>query len=260
MPLSPRYPSLTPTSLALVAALARGQRRSLLEDSRHFVERLSPGLRIEGPKPSLPPRGAVLVANHYRSPAFRAWWIGLALTAALGEEIHWVMTAAWTFRDPIRARTITPLTRALFGKLARTYGLTLMPPMPPSTHEVAARARAVREVLHYVTQVRRPLIGLVPEGGDSPAGDLSLPPPGIGRFLSLLASHGLVIFPAGVFEDGGTLCVRFGMPFTPHQAGEGRPEARDRTTAHAMMRSIADCLPERLRGPYRTGEATDERR
>jgi hypothetical protein len=260
MPASPRFPSLTPTTLALVAALATSRRRSFLEDSQHFVERLSPSLRVEGQKPSVPERGAVLVANHYRSPAFRAWWIGLALTAALGEEIHWVMTAAWTFRDPLRARTITPLTRALFGRLARTYGFTLMPPMPPSTHEVAARARAVREVLHCVTEESRPLIGLIPEGGDSQAGELALPPPGVGRFLSLLAVRGLVIFPAGVFEDGGALCVRFGKPLTLPHGGEKRPETRDHTTADAVMRSIADCLPERLRGPYRTGETIDARR
>jgi hypothetical protein len=259
MSASPRYPGLTPTAFALAVALAMGWRRSLLEDSQRFVEGLSPALRIAGPKPLVPDRGGVLVANHYRSPTFRAWWIGLALTAAVGEEIHWVMAAAWTYRDPLRARIVTPLTRSLFGRLAHTYSFTLMPPMPPAPHEVEARARAVREVLRHVATARRPMIGLVPEGGDSAAGDLSLPPAGVGRFLSLLAADGLAIFPAGVFEEGGALCVRFGQRLSlPHGRG-GRPEARDRAAAGATMKSIADCLPERLRGPYRTGETVDAR-
>lgn len=220
---------------------------------------MNPALRIEGEKPSIPDRGAVIVANHYFSPTFRAWWIALALTAALEEEVHWVMAGAWTYPDALRAHLITPLTRTLFKRLAWIYGFTWMPPMPPAAHEAAARARAVREVLRHVAGESRPVIGLVPEGGDTAAGDLALPPPGVGRFLLLLAAQGLPLFPAGVFESHGGLCLRFGPPLTLPFDEACPPEVKDRRAADAVMRSIADCLPEELRGAYRKGDATDAR-
>jgi hypothetical protein len=260
MPALPRYPRLTPTTLRLAASLVTGRPRSFRRDAREFVGRLRPVLRIEGASASIPDRGGVIVANHYFSPTFRAWWIALALTAAVDEEIHWVMAAAWTYPDPLRSRLITPLTRTLFERLAKTYGFTSMPPMPPAAREAAARARAVREVLRHVARESRPIIGLVPEGGDTATGDLAVPPPGVGRFLALLASRGLPLLPAGVFESDGGLCLRFGLPFTLPVSGDLSPEIRDRQAADAVMRAIADCLPESLRGIYRKGEAIDARR
>jgi len=259
MPASPRYPSLTPTTAQLALTLVAGRRRSFRKDAQEFVGRLSPPLRAEGHKPPLPLGGRVILANHYRSPGFRAWWIALALTAVLDEDIHWVMTAAWTYPDPLRSRLLTPLTRQFFRRLARTYGFSLMPPMPPAPHEAAARASAVREVLRYVAGHPQPVIGLVPEGGDSPGGDLGPPPPGVGRFISLLASRGLELLPAGVFEADGALCVHIGAPIAGSVVAEGAPEARDRQSAGRVMRAIASCLPERLRGSYSRGGAVHAR-
>src|SRR3989304_9534879 len=108
---SPRYPSLTPTTAQLALTLIAGRRRSFRKDAQEFVGRLSPPLRAEGHKPPLPLGGRVVLANHYRSPGFRAWWIALALTAVLDEDIHWVMTAAWTYPDPLRFRLLTPPPR-----------------------------------------------------------------------------------------------------------------------------------------------------
>jgi len=250
MPASPRYPSLTPTALGLSLSLLGGRRRSFRRDAQDYVRRLRPPLHVEGSPPPLPPAGRVILANHYWSPKFRAWWIPMALTAALDEDIHWVMTAAWTFPDPLRARLLTPLTRRLFGRVARTYGFTLMPPMPPSPHEAGARAAAVREVVRHAASRPVAEIGLVPEGGDSATGSLSDPPPGVGRFISLLASRGLELLPAGVFEAEGALWARFGAPIRGPLDSGGSAEARDRAAAHQIMRAIAACLPDPLRGPY----------
>jgi hypothetical protein len=192
----------------------------------------------------------VILANHYWSPGFRAWWIPMALTAALDADIHWVMTAAWTFPDPLRARLLTPLTRRLFRRVARTYGFTLMPPMPPSPREAGARAAAVRQVVRHAASRPGPEIGLVPEGGDSPDGGLAPPPPGVGRFISLLASRGLELLPAAVFEADGALCVRFGAPIRGPLDSGGSAEARDRAAADRIMGAIAACLPVSLRGAY----------
>jgi hypothetical protein len=250
MPASPRYPSLTPTALGISLSLLGGRRRSFRRDAQDYVRRLRPPLRVEGSPPPLSPAGRLILANHYWSPGFRAWWIPMALTAALDEDIHWVMTAAWTFPDPLRAGLLTPLTRRLFGRVARTYGFTVMPPMPPSPQEAAERAAAVREVVRYAASRPGPRIGLVPEGGDSPNGRLAPPPPGVGRFISLLAARGLDLLPAGVFEAEGALWVRFGTPILGPLDSRESPEARDRAAADRIMQAIAACLPDPLRGPY----------
>jgi hypothetical protein len=50
------------------------------------------------------------------------------------------------------------------------------------------------------------------------------------------------------------------LPFTLPLSGDLSPEIRDRQAADGVMRAIADCLPESLRGIYRKGEAIDARR
>ncbi len=196
------------------------------------------------------PGGCVIAANHYHSLTFRSWWIALVLTASFGEEIHWVMSDAWTYPDPVRSRLITPLTRRVFRRLATNYGFTSMPPMPPRPHEVEARARAVLEVLTYVRRTPRPVLGLVPEGSDSADGSLMRPPEGVGRFLLLLVRAGLVIQPAGIYEELNRLRLRWGVPIRSLPVGGGDAADRDRLAADAVMRAIAACLPSSLRGAY----------
>ncbi len=253
MPASPRYPNRTPTTLQIAFSVIARRPRSFRQDSHAFLDRLRPPLRLIGKIPPRPAAGRLVLANHFRSPSFRAWWIPFALTAALDEDIHWVMANAWTYPDPLRSHLVTPLTRALFRRVGRTYSFTLMPPMPPAPHEAAARARAVRQVLHYAATRPRPQIGLVPEGGDSPQGDLAVLPPGAGRFISHLAGRGLELLPAGVFEEDGFLCLRFGEPIDGPFETRTDPETRDRLAANRVMMAIAACLPERLRGPYSRG-------
>ncbi|MEW6567925.1 MAG: hypothetical protein AB1449_07130 [Chloroflexota bacterium] len=251
MPVSPpRYSILIPTALAIGLSLLAGKRRSFLHDSQAFVRRLRPPPEQHGTPWRGSRTGYVVVANHYHSPTFRSWWIALTLTAILGEEVHWVMSDAWTYPDRLRSRLVSPATRRVFRRLAHMYGFTSMPPMPPRPWEVKARARSVLEVLAYIRQSPRPVLGLVPEGSDTADGAVMRPPLGVGRFLSLLVRAGLPLLPAGVYEADDRLHIRWGTPIHALPAVSGTAAERDRRTADSVMQAIAACLPSSLRGPY----------
>ena len=90
-----------------LAALRR-QQRSFRRDAQSCINRLRPPLQVMGFE-NIPPSGPCLVTgNHYSRPGFRAWWIALGISSCLPFELHWLVTAAWTYPDPIRSRTITP--------------------------------------------------------------------------------------------------------------------------------------------------------
>ena len=125
-----------------------------------------------------------------------------------------------------------------------------MPPMPPRPHEVQARARAVRLVLQHARRTPRLVLALAPEGGDHPGGTLTLPPPGAGRFLLLLARGGFPILPIGCWEQDGALCLRFGPSFRLQVPPALDAGERDRLAAETVMQAIANQLPPSLRGDF----------
>jgi hypothetical protein len=192
----------------------------------------------------------LIVVNHYYRPGFRAWWLTFGLSAVVPADIHWITTAALTFRDWPRRWVADPFVRWLLKRVARIYGFTTMPAMPPRPGEAAARAQAVREVLAYVRGAARPVVGLAPEGGDMPGGVLHAPPAGVGRFIRLLATAGLPIAPVGAHESEDGFSLHFGPVFTLTAGCVGTAEQRDRAAADEVMRSIAALLPARLRGEY----------
>jgi len=222
------------------------RRRSFRRDARMLVDRLSPPLRVEGTLPDVEHGSWVVVVNHFTRPGFRAWWIPMAISATLPREVCWVTTSRLTYRDPLRAATVTPASRWFLRHVARLYGFVAMPPMPPRDFEVAARAEAVRRALRKASEPGA-LLGLAPEGSDMPGGVLTPPPSGSGRFLLHLARHGLRFQPVGAFEDDGRLCLRYGPPFDlPHSL----TEPIDDSATRLVMSAIAACLPQRLRGAY----------
>jgi hypothetical protein len=106
-------------------------------------------LKVQG-RTHLPAQGPfLLVTNHYTRPGFGVWWTGLALSATLPMELHWIITAGWT------GTPLEPLSRWLLRRVAQVYGLTAMPPMPPNPEEEAERAAAVRRVVAYARKVKR---------------------------------------------------------------------------------------------------------
>jgi 1-acyl-sn-glycerol-3-phosphate acyltransferase len=256
MPVSPhpRYSLPKTFVLALGLALAGtafGQpRRSFRQDAQMCIARLEPPLRIVGTE-NIPTRGpCLLTMNHYARPGFHAWWIALAVSAAVPVDIHWVMTAAWTYHDPLRSRVLTPISRILFRRLASIYDFTPMPPMPPNPRDTLARTVAVRKVLAYAKQAPNRVIALAPEGADAPGGALELPPSGVGRFLSLLVHMGFNLVPVGAYEERGEFCLRFGPAFQPSQPTGASNRERDLKVRWEVMQHIAHELPDHLCGAF----------
>ena len=220
--------------------------RSFAGDARLAVAGLRPPLQVLG-RENIPAQGPCLVTcNHYSRPGFAAWWVALAITAAVADqrahdadaEIHWVMTAAWTFPEsPWRHRLLTPLSRWAFKRVAKVYGFVSMPPMPPDPREVEARALAVRRTVHLARRLapQGGMLALAPEGMDT-AGGLGQPPAGAGRFVALLVGTGMPVLPVGVAESAGRLCAAFGPPFVP-QTPSLRAE-RDRSVMQQVMDAI----------------------
>lgn len=221
--------------------------RSLAHDARRAVAGLRPELEVLGSE-CIPARGPCLVTcNHYSRPGFGAWWLALAIEAAVAAhrapgadpEIRWVMTGAWTFPESRwKRRILTPVTRWAFCRAAHVYGFVTMPPMPPDPSEVEARAMAVRRTLRLARQAAQEggMVGLAPEGQDV-SGRLGQPPRGAGAFIALLVSAGLPVLPVGVTERGGRLSVSFGPLFVPEIPAD-RTE-RDLAVAQQVMTAIA---------------------
>jgi 1-acyl-sn-glycerol-3-phosphate acyltransferase len=225
--------------------------RSVARDATVALTGLHPALAVRGEE-NIPTRGPCLVTcNHYSRAGFAAWWLALAISAAVAAqrapdadpEIHWVMTAAWTFPGSHwRQRMLTPLTRWAFRRVAQVYGFIPMPPMPPDPREAEARAQAVLRTVRLARQMAQTggMIGLAPEGMDTP-GRLGELPAGAGRFVALLVAAGLPVLPVGVTEAGGRLRVSFGPVFVPRAPSERA--ARDRAVTEQVMGAIGRQLP-----------------
>ena len=238
----PRYPF--PWRIALLLfrdALFRPAQRDFHVDARDCTNLLSPPPKILNPK-NIPCCGpALLLTNHYSRPGFQAWWIALAISASVPLAVHWMMTDAWTFLGPL-----TALSRRILTRIARVYGFTTTPPMPPHPKDVAERARAVRRML-AVARTPGALIALAPEGRDQPDGKLGSLPPGAGRFIERIAQHCNPIVPIGVYEDNEALCLCFGPPLTlPKTPAHRSAEHRDQVVGEQVLAAIAEQLPPHL--------------
>lgn len=251
----PTYPLPWPVAFSTLRGIISRQRRSFHRDAQPCIAKLNPPLQVEG-RQNIPSGGpCLLTMNHYARRGFQAWWLALAVSAVVPAEIHWVTTAAWTYKDPLRARLVTPVTRWVLQRIAEIYAFTPMPPMPPDPAESAARAAAVRRVLAHARSATRPLVGLAPEGMDARvagSAPLQAPPAGAGRFILLLADLGLEIAPVGAYETRGRLCLRFGPPYRLELPGHVSLSARqrDRLASRTVMQHIAAQLPASLRGEF----------
>ena len=236
----PRYRYPARITFSILRDFLLGRKRSFPADAARLKEGIS-RLEISGE----PPRSEgphLFLINHYSRPGFQAWWIAITLTAESGRALHWPMTSAWTFPDPLRARLITPLTEWALARFARMYSFTLMPPMPPRAQDVEARADSVRRMLRLARR-EKPSIGMAPEGMDSPDGRLMQPPSGAGRFIGHLENAGYALIPAGFFESGDVCRLRFGAPFKLPRDLPADPEARDREAGKIIMEKIAALTP-----------------
>ncbi len=250
-PQTPRYRIPRGVAARFLLSFMTRSSRSFARDSQAAVRGLHPPVQVWGAD-FIPDQGPCLVAcNHFSRPGFDAWWLALAISAAVAArraaqadpEIHWVMTAAWTFPESrLKQRLVTPLTRLAFARVAQVYDFILMPPMPPAPEEMAARAAAVLRTLRLARRLAPAggMIGLAPEGQDFSA-RVGQPPQGTGEFISLLVRAGLPVLPVGVGEPGGRLTVAFGEVFTPEIPAA--PRRRDKAVADQIMRAIQRVVP-----------------
>jgi hypothetical protein len=242
------YPPRLVASLLLDWLLAR--RRSFQTDACVCIGRLKPSLQVVGEE-NIPKSGpCVLTVNHYYRPGFRAEWIALSISAVVAVDIHWIVTGELTFPGKWYRSLGKPISRFVLERLGRIYGFTNMPPMPPRSKDVEARASAVRAVLSHLEVVEKPVLGFAPEGGDQPGGQLSWPPPGVGRFALLLAGRGLQFVPVGAYEVEGVFCLCFGQAYQLSFSNSLTPDEKDRQAARILMEHIASRLPAHLRGEF----------
>jgi 1-acyl-sn-glycerol-3-phosphate acyltransferase len=224
--------------------------RDFQSDARACVARLEPPLKVIGAE-NVPEGGPCIVTINHAHQTLPAWWLGLGLAATIPAEMDWIMTDEWTapgkWYEPLKSVA----SRWLLRRVARVYGFTSMPPMPPRERDVEARARAVRAVLDKAKHGRDFILGLAPEGRDSADGALAEPPAGVGRFLLLLAGRGSRFVPVGAYEADGAFCLHFGPGYGLSVPSHLSPDEKDRVAATIVMSKIAECLPERLRGAYR---------
>jgi hypothetical protein len=245
----PRYRLPTRPLSTMLGSFLTLEKRNFRSDAIALIQGIEPNLMVHGRAPELPMKGLVVLVNHYNRPGFQAWWIALAVSSALDFDLHWVVTSGWVYDDFMRSLLITPISRWLLRKITFCYGFTSMPAMPPRPEETGQRAAAALSLVRYAKNHSMPLIGLAPEGYDSETGQLQRPPDGVGRLLFLLAACGLKWLPAGVYEEHGSLNLRFGPVIDPNLPDRRQPN-HDRVMSDQAMTAIAHCLPDRLRGPY----------
>jgi len=240
--------------LSIVASLGFdalvGRSRSFRDDALACIGQLKPSLRVSG-RENIPKDGScVVTVNHYHRPGFSAEWLALGISALVPREMHWILTAEWTapgkWYEPIKGM----YSRWLLKRLARVYGYTTMPPMPPRPGDVEARAHSVRMVLEYVKKHPDCILGVAPEGADQIEGALSAPAPGVGRFALLLAGLGCEFVPVGAYEADGEFCLHFGPAYWLSVTSGLSTNEKDRQVSEMMMKHIAVLLPEALRGEF----------
>jgi hypothetical protein len=189
--------------------------------------------------------GTLITTNHFSANDFRAWWITITISAVYPLNVHWVVTSGWENSGWLKG-----FTHWLFPFGSKILGFTPMPAMPPSPTEAEQRARAVRQVLSYVSQTAHPIVGLAPEGADTPGGVLGKLPPGVGRFIYLLSEYCPQILPVGVWKDTRQIKLKFGNPYQLSLPVGLTAKERDSWVGATVMHRIAALLPSHLRGDY----------
>jgi hypothetical protein len=246
----PHYSFPPRTVTGLLRDLILSRRRSFRADALSCLGRLAPSLRVFGEE-NIPQSGPCAVTfNHYYRPGFNAVWMPVSIAALIPVEMHFIMTGELTYPGKWYAPLGMLLSKIVLRRAARVYGFTAMPPMPPRPKDVEARAQSIRKALEAARREKNIILGLAPEGGDQPAGQVTMPASGAGRFAFLLSAAGLQFVPVGVFEADGALCLRFGAAYELTVPRGLSADEKDELGARQVMMNIARLLPEFLRGDF----------
>ncbi len=244
--------------MRVAASMLLGRSRSVVADATLLLAPPCPPPRATGLE-NIPTHGpCLMVVNHYARPGLDAWWPAFLATWGLGQArpgtpVHWLMVSEWAWPTWQYRYVITPVTRLLFGRLARLYDLILTPPVLNHHYSPAQGAAAVRrfQTLARGAASEGHLLAMAPEGREGPLGTLTYLPRGTGRFLLLLAKTGMPFLPAAISEDPpGQLVVRFGPTFHLSDAPQADKTTIDDWAAHQVMDRLAALLPEALWGEY----------
>jgi Acyltransferase len=219
----------------LALDMTTGRARSMSVDAAAMWQRAnSPPLVLD--VDAIPATGPVaLVLNHYQRRGLWIAWPAGAVTLAIAarrhcESVHWLVTGELRLAQWRNGGPVLPGSSAILGRVAAAYDLVDLP--LTNRH---SRMGAVRRLVGHLG--RGGVIGVFPEGlrGNSTA--LVEPEAGFDKLLSHLRRRDFPVAPVGVFEDGERLCVRFGAARAPE-------------SADAVMRSIAELLPDHMQGRY----------
>ena len=209
----PRYPSIISTGLAVIAARILGHKRSLHTDALRLTGRITPPVIAKGVENIPTSGGYLIVINHYVRPGYNTAWNALALAAIIPEEITYIMSEEWAFTGNPFGFLMRPLMRSFLASISWVYGFLSMPSMVKGLSTPLSRAAAVRRVIKFVRAHPNAIIGLSPEGQDSPRNGVGLAPAGGGKFMLQLNRMGFPLLPVTVAEYSGQLTVRFGQVF-----------------------------------------------
>jgi 1-acyl-sn-glycerol-3-phosphate acyltransferase len=209
----PHYPSIIAAGLSVLTARLSGRKKSLRTDALKLTGRISPPVKVEGIE-NIPATGGFLIAiNHYSRAGYNTAWNALSIAAAIPQEITYIMSEAWAFEGNLFGFILRPFMRFMLASINRVYGFLSMPSMVEGFSTPLSRAAAVRRVIEFVRTHPNAVIGLAPEGQDSPLRGVGLAPNGGGKFMLHLNRMGLPILPAAVAESSGQLILKFGPVF-----------------------------------------------
>ena len=226
------------------------RRRDLRRDAKACIENMSAKLKVLGEENIPQQGGCVLTINHYHRPGLGAQWIALAVTSLVPLKVHWAVTAELMCQGKWYRAVGSRASRVFLRRLATLYGLITMPPMPPRPKDVEARAASVRALLAYVKQEHGPVLGISPEGYNSPQGALARPAQGFGRFALLLSRAGMKFIPVGGYEADGIFHLHFGKEYELSIPCDLSTDEKDEQAMQIIMRKIACLLPMYLRGEF----------
>jgi 1-acyl-sn-glycerol-3-phosphate acyltransferase len=192
----------------------------------------------------------VLVANHYERPGlWMAWpavYLSTLVLARARQDIHWIAIQEWESYRIWGVHVPPGVTRVVFERTYRAYGILAM---APAAAPAGARAASMRAALQEVRKGH--IVGIMPEGDVGPTPEMLEAREGAGTFLLMMAAAGARILPSGLFEEDGRLVVRIGEAFDLRAPGDVPRDERDRWARDLVMRRVRDLLPEPLWGVYR---------
>jgi 1-acyl-sn-glycerol-3-phosphate acyltransferase len=237
--------------------IARGTRTTLHPLAAGAHQILYPQPQILGAEKIPADNPFLLIFNHYSTARLAAWWGPLVALDVIASrrtraphELQFVMAQEWMYATRFGRAVKQPLTKWLFARIARVYGIVTVAPVADGGYTRGQAVVGVRRALELTRTEPPALLALAPEGQSGPNAALCEPPPGAGIFLLLLTREQIPLLPLSIYETNNALTLRFGEPFILRDPRATTRAERDRAAAARVMGALADLLPDAMRGQY----------